>query len=47
MEVANASIKAATGVYGREAGWMQAIHVMSLDDTQMAEIKKILDEYER
>ena len=42
----NASIKAATELYGRGSRWMQQSS-MSLDDTQMAEIKKILDEYER
>ena len=42
----NASIKAATELYGRGNRWMQQSS-MSLDDTQMAEIKKILDEYER
>ena len=33
-------------LYGRGSRWMQQSS-MSLDDTQMAEIKKILDEYER
>lgn len=42
----NAAIKAATELYGRGSRWMQ-IKSMSLDDDQMREAEKILDDYEK
>lgn len=42
----NAAIKAATEIYGRGSRWMQ-IKSMTMNDEQMKEIARVLDEFEK